>query len=210
MSSTSSREEFLAGILRAVFSRMEHAVFTRIPIGIRSRIDVSQIVNDAGLKWLQTVSTIEQIALSEPLSEKRLIGLLKAIVHKHALDQIRTESSWKRGGRIEINAGDRFIQCHDPHCTDCESELHVQEMHALLANHLDSHEQRLLDLRCDGYSESEIAEKMRITLEEVHSIRKAALSIAEVVLLTSDERRATRGERQEARGKRQEARGKKK
>jgi DNA-binding NarL/FixJ family response regulator len=165
-------------------------------------VDVSQIVNDAAEEWIQMVSAIEQGAYTEQLSDERLIGLLASIVEKRTLDAIRSLNAWKRGGHLEAVGSEHLQQCTDPHCSDCLSEMQSSEMRSLLDMHLDSIQQQVLDLRCYGYSETEIAERMQITSASVQRIRKSIAAVAKAINLTRDERRETRDERRETKDER--------
>ncbi len=172
---------------------------SRVSQRIRSRVDVSQIVNDAAKEWMEVVSVMESDVANEPLSDDRLIGLLTRIVEKRTLDAIRSEKSWKRGGQLEAVGSDHLLQCQDPHCSDCLSEMQSAEMRSLLDMHLDSMQQQVLDLRWDGHSETAIAEQMQITLASVQRIRKTIVFVATAIILTRDERRERRDERRETR-----------
>jgi DNA-binding CsgD family transcriptional regulator len=181
---------------------LESKAMSRVSQRIRSRVDVSQIVNDAAEEWIEVVSALEQRGHAEQLSDERLICLLEAIVEKRALDAIRSANALKRGGQLEAVGSEHLQQCTDPHCSDCLSEMQSAEMRSLLDMQLDSMQQQLLELRCYGYSETEIAERMQITLASVQRIRKSIASVAKAINLTRDERRETRDERRETRDER--------
>lgn len=175
-------EDRFAIILRMHWAMLESKAISRVIQRIRSRVDVSQIVNDAAKEWIEVVSVME------PLSDDRLIGLLTRIVEKRTLDAIRSENAWKRGGQLEAFGSEHLQQCTDPHCSDCLSEMQSAEMRSLLDMHLHSIQQQVLELRCHGYSEIEIAERMQITLASVQRIRKSIAAIAKAINLTRDER----------------------
>jgi DNA-directed RNA polymerase specialized sigma24 family protein len=158
-------------------------------------VDVSQIVNDAAHEWIQRVGELERLTQPKQFSDERLIGLLMKIVEKRSLDAIRSANALKRGGQLEAVGSEHLKQCTDPHCSDCLSEMQSAEMRSLLDMQLDSMQQQLLELRCYGYSETEIAERMQITLASVQRIRKSIASVAKEINLTRDERRETRDER---------------
>jgi DNA-binding CsgD family transcriptional regulator len=117
------------------------------------------------------------------------------IVEKRSLDAIRDVNAWKRGGQLEAVGSEHLKQCTDPHCSDCLSEMQSAEMRSLLDMQLDSMQQQLLELRCYGYSETETAERMQITLASVQRIRKSIASVAKAINLTRNERRETRDEK---------------
>ena len=197
MNSPNPREVRFATILRMYWTILESKAISRVSQRIRSRVDVSQIVNDAAEEWMEVVSVMESEVANEPLSDDRLIGLLTRIVEKRTWDAIRSENAWKRGGQLETFGSEHLQQCTDPHCSDCLSEMQSAEMRILLNKHLDSMQQQVLELRCNGYSETEIAERMQITLASVQRIRKSIASVAKAIDLTRDERRETRDERRE-------------
>jgi DNA-binding CsgD family transcriptional regulator len=199
MNSPNPREDRFAAILRMYWTIIESKTISKISQRIRSRVDVSQIVNDAAKEWMEVVSVMESEVANETLSDERLIGLLRRIVDKRTLDAIRSENTWKRGGQLEAFGSEHLQQCTDPHCSDCLSEMQSEEMRSLLDIHLDSMQQQVLELRCYGYSEIEIAERMRITLASVQRIRKSIAAVAKAINLTRDERRETRDERRETR-----------
>jgi hypothetical protein len=143
---------------------------------------------------MEVVSVVESEVANEHLTDERLICLLTSIVEKRTLDAIRSENTWKRGGHLEAVGSEHLQQCTDPHCADCLSEMQSAEMRSILDMHLDSIQQQVLDRRCHGYSETEIAEQIRITLASVQRIRKSIASVAKAINLTRDERRETRDE----------------
>ena len=186
---------------------------SRVSQRIRSRVDVSQIVNDAAHEWIQRVGELERVTQPKQLSDERLIGLLMKIVEKRSLDAIRDVNAWKRGGRIEAVGSDHLQHCHDPHCVDCFSEMQAAEMRLVLDKHLDRMQQQVLDLHYDGYSETAISEQLGISLISLQRIRKTIASLAEGLILGDDATRKSEvrsqkseGRSQKAEGKRQEAR----
>jgi DNA-binding CsgD family transcriptional regulator len=195
MNSPNPREDRFAAILRMQWTILESKTMSRVSQRIRSRVDVSQIVNDAAEEWMEVVSVLESEVANEPLSDERLISLLTSIIEMRTLDAIRSANAWKRGGQLEAVGIEHLQQCMDPHCTDCLSEMQSAEMRSLLDVHLDSMQQKVLELRCNGYSETEIAERMQITLASVQRIRKSIAAVAKAINLTRDERRETRDER---------------
>jgi DNA-binding NarL/FixJ family response regulator len=195
MNSPNPREDRFAAILRLRWTILESKAISRVSQRIRSRVDVSQIVNDAAHEWIQRVGELERLTQPKQFSDERLIGLLMKIVEKRSLDAIRDVNAWKRGGQLEAFGSEHLQQCTDPHCSDCSSEMQAAEMRSLLDIHLESMQQQVLELRCYGYSEIEIAERMRITLASVQRIRKSIAAVAKAINLTRDERRETRDER---------------
>ena len=212
MNSPNPREDRFAAILRMYWTILESKAMSRVSHRIRSRVDVSQIVNDAAHEWIQRVGELERVTQPKQLSDERLIGLLMKIVEKRSLDAIRDVNAWKRGGRIEAVGSDHLQHCHDPHCVDCFSEMQAAEMRSLLDIHLDSMQQQVLELLCYGYSEIEIAEQLGIGLISLQRIRKTIASLAEGQILGDDQTRRgiqkSEVRSQKARGKRQEASGK--
>ena len=217
MNSPNPREDRFAAILRLRWTILESKAISRVSQSIRSRVDVSQIVNDAAHEWIQRVGELERLTQPKQLSDERLVGLLMKIVEKRSPDAIRDVNAWKRGGRIEAVGSDHLQHRHDPHCVDCFSEMQAAEMRSVLDKHLDRMQQQVLDLHYDGYSETAIAEQLGISLISLQRIRKTIASLAEGLILRDDQTRRgsqksevrsqkARGKRQEARGKRQEAR----
>jgi len=195
MNSPNPREDRFAAILRMRWTILESKAMSRVSQRILSRVDVSQIVNDAAEEWIEIVSEMESEVANETLSDERLIGLLRRIVDKRTLDAIRSENTWKRGGPLEAFGSEHLQPYTDPHCADCLSEMQSAEMRSILDSHLDSKQQQVLELRCHGYSEIEIAERMQITLASVQRIRKSIASVAKAINLTRNERRETRDEK---------------
>ncbi|MFN7893369.1 MAG: helix-turn-helix domain-containing protein [Pirellula sp.] len=203
MNSPNPREDRFAAILRLRWTILESKAISRVSQSIRSRVDVSQIVNDAAHEWIQRVGELERLTQPKQLSDERLVGLLMKIVEKRSPDAIRDVNAWKRGGRIEAVGSDHLQHRHDPHCVDCFSEMQAAEMRSVLDKHLDRMQQQVLDLHYDGYSETAIAEQLGISLISLQRIRKTIASLAEGLILRDDQ---TRRGSQKARGKRQEAR----
>ena len=168
-------------LLQQFLTKLENYAWSNISEKIRSRIDVSQIVNDAAEEWIGVISK-KPNTQSQSYSDEQLLSLLMKIVRNRTIDAIRVESAGKRGGQIEFVGYDPILHCFDPKNRDLTSELQVAEIRNLLEQHLDVEQLRVLDLRCSGYSETAIAEQMNITLSEVRRIRKAIVSVAKIVI----------------------------
>ncbi|MFO0085975.1 MAG: hypothetical protein ACK52L_08840, partial [Pirellula sp.] len=76
MNSPNPREDRFAAILRMYWTILESKAMSRVSQRIRSRVDVSQIVNDAAHEWIQRVGELERVTQPKQLSDERLIGLL--------------------------------------------------------------------------------------------------------------------------------------
>jgi len=203
MKNPNARDDRYERILRLHWIILERRALSRVSQRIRSRVDVSQIVNDAADEWIQIGVSLEKSHHGEQLSDERLIGLLVAIVEKRTTDSIRSEIAWKRGGRT-ITGGEEILdRCQDPNCITCTSAIEFDEMLSSVEQHLDATQRSVLRLRLDGYTELEIAKRLELSIDAVKGIRRSIVSVANSVMTVAHP------ERQKAKGKRQKAKGKK-
>jgi len=192
--------------------RLEYATRSRIPNGLRSLIDVEQVVNDSIDEWMTQVSETMCNEAMEPMDLDALVGLLMFILKCHTTDAIRKEIAWKRGGRT-INSGEEILdRCKDPNCVACASAMEFEEMLVSVEQHLDATQRSVLRLRLDGYTEFEIGERLQLSISTVKGIRRSIASIVKAMMPDaypkSKEQRA-KSKKQEAKSKKQEARSKK-
>ena len=187
--------------------RLECATRSRIPRGLRSLIDVEQIVNDSIDDWIKRVSETQSDEMMEQSDIDSLIGLLMIIAKRRTTDAVRKEISWKRGGRT-ITGGEEILdRCPDLNCISFTTAIEFEEMISGLEQHLDATQQLVLRLRLDAYTEGEIAERLQVSIDAVKGIRRSIVYIANAVMPDAhSESREQRSKKQEARSKKQEAR----
>jgi DNA-directed RNA polymerase specialized sigma24 family protein len=174
--------EYLTAFISSRWRWLESKASSQIPNAIRSRVDVSQIVNDSLFEWIKLHSENEYAEFSTIWDEASLNATMIDILQKRTVDAIRRETTWKRGGRNAIDGDDQLLQCMDRRSHDGMTGLECEETLRKFSFHLDSIQLSVLHLRREGNTESEIAETLGISTETVSAARKAIAIIAEEVL----------------------------
>ncbi len=200
----SSLSDYLIALLSSQWSKLELKASARIPNSLRSRVDISQIVNDSLYEWTQVFLKPDLEGSNAETVEDSLFALLIHILRKRAGDAVRKELSWKRGGRTSFEEANQILHHEDPRSTIGIADLEVEDTLGQFGLYLDTIQQSVLSLRFDGHEELEIATKLRIPVETVRRARKAIARIADQVLAD----REPRTKNQEPRTKNQEPRPK--
>ena len=177
-----SLPECFIAFLSSQWSRLEQIASAKIPESLRSRVDVSQVVNDSLFEITQVVVKPDLEGSNAETVEDSLFALVTHILRKRAVDAVRKELTWKRGGRIRIEQADQILHHEDPQSTISIARLESEDVIGQIGFYLDVIQQGVLTLRYDGNEELEIAQKLRIPVETVRSARKAIARIADEVL----------------------------